>query len=125
MKIPTLARPLAALALTLALAGCGTAGGAVVTDVAASAAAAQAAIAAVDTLYGIAKGIANQVALAHPSMAPVIDATEARVDALLAEASTAAVNGNAVDAMLNEARVMIGTLETVVAPFFKAVPNGS
>ena len=125
MKIPVLARPLAALALTLTLAGCGAAAAVVVTDVTASLAAAEAAITAVHTLYGVAKGIADQVALAHPLMAPSIDAAETAIATLLTEASTAAAQGTAVDAMLGEARVLIGDLETAVAPFFKAVPNGS
>ena len=118
------ARPLAALALTLALAGCGVTTAVVVTDVVAGLAAAQASIAAVQTLYGIAKGIAQQVEGAHPSMKPMIDAAEAQIEKLLAGAAIAAADGRAIDAMLDEARTLIGDLETAVAPFIRVIANG-
>lgn len=124
MKTPALVPPLLALALSLALAGCGASTAAAVTDVTASLAAAEAAIAAVHTLSAIAKGIADQVVLAHPSMAPAIAALEADIAELLAEANSAAAHGDAVDATLGNARLLIGNLETTVAPFFRAVPNG-
>ncbi len=118
------ARPVAALALTLALAGCGATAAVVATDVVASLAAAEAAIAAVNTLYGIAKGIADQVELGHPAMTPAIKAAEAKIEALLGDAATAAARGSAIDAMLDEARTLIGDLETMAAPFVKVVANG-
>lgn len=118
------ARSLAALALALALAGCGASAAVVVTDVAAGLAAAQASIAAVQTLYGIAKGIAQQVEIAHPSMTPTIDAAETQIEKLLGDASVAAADGRAIDAMLDEARALIGGLETAVAPFVKVIANG-
>ena len=122
--IKAMARPLAALALALALAGCGATAAVVATDVAAGLAATQASIAAVHTLYGIAKGIAQQVELAHPNMKPTIDAAELQIEQILDEASTAAAAGHAIDGMLNEAREMIGTLETAMAPFVRVIANG-
>ncbi len=122
--VKAVARPLAALALTLALAGCGATAAVVATDVVAGLAAAQASIAAVQTLYGIAKGIAQQVEIAHPSMKPTIDAAEARIDKILAGAAVAAADGQVIDAMLNDARKLIGDLETAAAPFITVIANG-
>ncbi len=122
VKVAT--RPLVALALALALAGCGATAAVVVTDVVAGLAAAQASIAAVKTLYGIAKGIAQQVEIVHPNMKPTIDAAEVQIEKLLGDASVAAVDGRAIEAMLDEARALIGGLETAVAPFVKVIANG-
>lgn len=122
--IKSMARPLAALALALALAGCGATAAVVATDVAAGLAAAQASIATVQTLYGIAKGIAGQVEIAHPAMKPTIDAAEAQIEKLLADTSVAAANGRMIAGMLDEARAMIGDLETAVAPFVRVIANG-
>ena len=123
-KIQSATRPLAALALAFALSGCAVGAAVVVTDVAARLAAAQASIAAVQTLYGIAKGIAEQVALAHPAMAPTIAAAEAQIDKLLSGATIAATSGEAIDATLDAARKLIGDLETATAPFVTVIANG-
>ena len=122
--VKAVARPLVAAALALALAGCGATAAVVVTDVAAGLAAAQASIAAVQTVYGIANGIAQQVAIVHPNMKPTIDAAEAQIEKLLGDASIAAADGRAIEAMLDEARALIGGLETAVAPFVKVIANG-
>lgn len=122
--IKSMARPLVALALALTLAGCGATAVVVATDVAAGLAAAQASIAAVQTLYGIAKGIAQQVAVAHPNMRPTIDGTELQIEKILSGAAIAAADGRAIEAMLNEARTLIGGLETATAPFVEVIANG-